>query len=344
VERIAANVALLGRAADDPRNQQLRDELPSDFWREILDFYVEQRGLAARAEGEAGGGPAGATTGEPDGVVGVEEEDEYERSAWSLPFRLLDGAIVFFEQNRDTISKRVLSTAEGALSWVARSLRGIGLLLFTAFLTAFFFFFVSTGWARVLSFLERLIPLRSRDRTLELIGKMDRVIAGFIRGRLVIAAIQAVVFTIGYWLIGVPAPMVLGPAVAILSIVPYLALIGIPISVLLLMLEPGGGGVQGTWWWIVGAPVGVYIVGQALDDYFLPPLIQGKNTGMDTPTILFASLAGGALLGVYGLLLAIPVAACAKILVREWVWPRVREWTHGRSSDPLPIGGARKGE
>ena len=61
---------------------------------------------------------------------------------------------------------------------------------------------------------------------------------------------------------------------------------------------------------------------------------------MDTPTILFASLAGGLLAGVYGLLVAIPVAACMKILVREVVWPQFKAWAEGRADDPLPISKA----
>lgn len=330
-ERLAANVALLGRAADEPQNPALRDELPSDFWREVLDYYVEQKAIAQReAQPDAGAPPP------------ADGDDGDEPAVRPLAFRVLDGAVEFLEANRDTISKRVLATAGNALTSLGRAVLGIGLLAFTAFLTAFFFFFVSTGWGRVLAFWESLIPEKRRGRTLDLVQKMDRVIAGFVRGRLVIAAIQSVVFTAGYWAIGVPVPMVIGPLVAILAIVPYLALIGIPISVLLLLLEPSGEGLRATWWWAIGAPVGVYFLGQALDDYVWTPLLQGKNTGMDTPTILFASLAGGALAGVYGLLLAIPVAACLKILLQEIVWPRFREWTKGKSSDPLPLGGSRQ--
>ncbi len=81
----------------------------------------------------------------------------------------------------------------------------------------------------------------------------------------------------------------------------------------------------------------VYFVGQALDDYIFTPLIQGKSTNMDTPTILFASLAGGALFGVFGLLIAIPIAACLKILAQEVFWPRFKAWADGRAEDPLPI-------
>ncbi len=64
---------------------------------------------------------------------------------------------------------------------------------------------------------------------------------------------------------------------------------------------------------------------------------MARNTDMSMPMILFASIAGGVLGGVYGLLLAIPVAACAKILYLELVVPRLKAWAAGKAADPLPF-------
>ena len=88
----------------------------------------------------------------------------------------------------------------------------------------------------------------------------------------------------------------------------------------------------------LGGPALAYFGGQIMDDYILSPVIQGKSTNLDTPTILFSSLAGGVLAGFYGLLIAIPVGACIKILLVEVVLPRFRAWSEGRASDPLPFG------
>lgn len=236
-------------------------------------------------------------------------------------------------------STLVGTTASAGLT-LARSLvgvvGGVFAIAFGAFLTGFFFFFVSTGWVGLRGAAADALPRQHRARLLELGGRFDAIVSGFIRGRLTIAFVQAVVFSFAYWLIGVPAAFLLGPAVAILSIVPYLAMVGIPVSIVLLWLE-GHAGVRGQWWWVLGVPLVVYFIGQALDDYLLTPVIQGKSTNMDTPTILFATLAGAALFGVFGMLIAIPIAACVKILVVEVVWPRVRAWLDGRARDPLPF-------
>jgi predicted PurR-regulated permease PerM len=223
-----------------------------------------------------------------------------------------------------------------AIGGVLSVVGGVFGFAFGVFLTGFFFFFVSTGWVGVKGFARNLVPDKHEAKIIDLAGKCDEVISGFVRGRLTIAFLQGAVFSVAYFLIGVPAAFIVGPVVAILSIVPYLALVGLPVSVGLLWLE-GHTGVRGQWWWVLGAPAVVYFVGQALDDYVWTPVIQGRSTNMDTPTILFATLAGGALFGVFGMLIAIPIAACVKILVVEVVWPAFKDWAEGRSEDPLPI-------
>ncbi|MDX9910369.1 MAG: AI-2E family transporter [Phycisphaerales bacterium] len=239
-------------------------------------------------------------------------------------------------RNAEDIAASAAGVGLDAMRRAASFFGSVFALLFMGFLTAFFFYFISTGWQGVKDFLTSLIPDKEKGTVLSLAGKFDNVISAFIRGRLTIAFIQAVVFTIGYFIIGVPAAFILGPIVALLSIVPYMALVGVPISIGLLWLESHTG-VRGQWWWVVGLPVGFYFFAQALDDYVWTPMIQGKETGMSTPAILAASLAGGVLFGVFGLLIAIPIAACLKIAMEELFWPRFHAWAEGRSKDFLPL-------
>lgn len=303
--RLAGNVSALQASVNAPEDTGLYEALPNDNWRSLRD-----RMIASEAEGE----PAGAF------------------------FSTIDRVTAWVKANSALVGERALSTGVGAVSAVLGFVTRVGMLGFGLFLTLFFFFFFSTGYADVLSFGQKLLPETNKPTVLRLLGKMDRVIAAFIRGRVVIAAIQSVTFTAGFLLAGVPAAFILGPFVGIVSIVPYAALVSLPIASLLLYLEPNGVLWQDTWWWTLFGPMAVYFPLQALDDYVLTPMIQGKETDMETPAILFASIAGGVLAGPYGLLLGIPVAACVKILLNEIVWPRVAAWTKGEASDPLPFG------
>lgn len=251
----------------------------------------------------------------------------YQATAWSVNW---------LKDNREQIGKRAIQAGAQWANWAINALSSIGYLGFTAFLTAFFFYFFCSGYGRVLAFWEGLIPERRKGKVVDLLRQMDAVIAAFIRGRLTICAALIGFYTFSYGLIGVPGWLILGPLVGALSLLPYVAGLGAPVAMLLMWLDPSGGW-QNAWWWILGAPVAVSMLSQVLDDYILTPMIQGKSTGMDTPTILFASLAGGVLAGVYGLLLAIPAAACLKILLREVFWPRFRDWASGDASDFIPL-------
>lgn len=208
------------------------------------------------------------------------------------------------------------------------------------FLVPFYFFFFATAFPRVLRFGRSLVPVEHREHIFHLVGSMDRAVSGFVRGRLVISAILGTVFAVGWLIVGVPYALALGLMIGILCAVPYLSAIGVPIAISLLAVDQFGldPDQRMAWWGILLWPTVVYGIGQTLDDWVLTPLIQGKTTDLDPVSIVVAVLAGGSLAGVYGMLLAVPLAACVKIMLRELVMPRIRDWSSGRAKDPLPGG------
>jgi len=363
VNRTAEKVGLLVESVQQPENDALRRRLgrPGDAgdaggttgdsaWQKIRDYIVSEGGLpalAAAANAGRGGavpanGPApGPTPDAPDPAeitpdvspLAVAADGNSDRSDL---YRAVSWIVTTAKVNASTISARVVAAGEDVLGGAFGFFGSIGRLAFTGFLTAFFFYFLCTGYGDVLRFGERLVPEARKARTFGLLEKMDAVIAGFVRGRITVCLVLTLVYTLGYLAIGVPAWLIMGAVTGLLTLVPYAAGASAPVAMLLMWLDPGGGW-QGEWWWVIGGPLLILGIAQFLDDWVLTPLIQGKSTNMDTPSILFASIAGGTLAGVYGLLLAIPVAACIKILLTEIVWPRVRAWVQGRADDPLPI-------
>ncbi|MCA9291153.1 MAG: AI-2E family transporter [Phycisphaerales bacterium] len=212
----------------------------------------------------------------------------------------------------------------------------LGLL---TFLIPFYFYFFSVSYPAVLNFGRKLLPQRNRKRTLDLFGKMDRVVAGFVRGRIIISLIMGLMLAIGWGFCGVPYVIPLGLAIGVFCAVPYLGGIGIPIAILLLAFDQLGlpVGERMSWLWIVLGPTVVFGVVQLFEGYVLTPLIAGKATNLDPVAILVAVLAGGSILGVFGMLISIPIAACLKIVWMEILLPRIQRWTRGEVEDPLPI-------
>lgn len=366
-QEFASDLDVFVRSVESPEDDLLRKQVPGGSWRKVRDYVVEQNTIhkqneARRKERAAsvnssaprtGSNPGTATNGKgappatPDGTTPPgnapnheelnDPADASEPEAMSAA-QVIQPVYEWLRANSGKIGGQALQAGGGAVSWLAKGVGSVWLLLFGLFLTAFFFFFFSTSYGKVLEFWRSLIPEKRKNRVLELLDQMDRVISGFVRGRVTIAFLMMLLYTVAYLLIGVPAWLILGPIVGLATLVPYLSgLMGIPIAMLLLALEPSRGTFYSAWWWVVFAPMGVAAIGQFTDDYVLSPRIQGKSTNMDTPSILFASLAGGVLAGFYGLLIAIPVAACVRILLREVFWPRFRQWAQGRARDFLPI-------
>jgi predicted PurR-regulated permease PerM len=208
-----------------------------------------------------------------------------------------------------------------------------------AFLIPFYFFFFSLSYPAVVRFGRGLLPEKNKRRTLDLLGKMDRVVSGFVRGRIVISLIMGLLLAIGWMICGVPYAMPLGFIVGIFCAVPYLGAIGVPLAIGFQFFSELGVAHDSTWWWagVIAWPAVVYIVVQLIEAYVLTPMIAGKVTNLDPVTIIVAVLAGGSVMGVYGMILAIPLAACGKILLTDVLLPRVRKWTEGKAADPLPI-------
>ncbi len=212
----------------------------------------------------------------------------------------------------------------------------IGLVIF---LIPFYFYYFSVYWPSILGFFSMLIPDDRREKVLGIVQEMDRAVAGFVRGRIVIAVIMGVLMAIGWQICGVPYGIVLGILAGAFSIVPYLGGIALPCAIGLLVADQFSmeESARMSLWAMLLWPSLVFVLVQTLEGYVLTPVIAGKATNLDPVTIVVAILAGGSVAGVYGMLLAIPIAACGKIAAKRLLLPRITEWARGRASDPLPL-------
>jgi predicted PurR-regulated permease PerM len=365
VQQVIRSIDSVSQSVRAPDREELRLQvgMRSKAWLMIRDYIVREREKAAAAAERAARDEARAlglefSLGELHGPPAppAPQSSQTAESAAARPksssedaaadlvddnepsdlFRALEFTREFLQRHSSEIGRNLLQAGGGAVNALVSVVGSVTKIISTLVLTAFFFFFFSTSYGGVLGFWESLLPEHRKGRMLDLVRQMDAVISGFIRGRLIICATMIGVYTMGYVFIGVPAPWIVGLIVGTLTLIPYGAGATVPIIMLLMWLEPHDSW-QGAWWWTIGGPLLILGIAQVLDDYVLTPRIQGKTTNMDTPTILFASIAGGSLAGFYGLLLAIPAAACIKILLREIFWPRFRDWATGKADDVLPI-------
>ena len=298
-----------------------------------LDPLLAQLGFAkAKARIEAAR-PAGTAETAPPPAAGLDEARVRELVREELAGRPTGG-------DGGDLASRVQSAVKAIAAGIAAVVGGIFSVVLFVVLTAVMAVACMLRWPELLEFGRSLIPGHARDRVLPLIGRMDATVSSFIRGRLTVAAIVGCLYAIGWTIVGVPYGLVLGLVVGMCSVVPYLAAIGLPVAWLLLALsliahpESGGWymatGADGVpaiiWWMVLVLPWSVNFIAQSMEDYVLNPLIQGKATELHPVMIMLAVLAGGSLAGLYGMLLAVPTAACLKILLVAEIMPRLRRW------------------
>lgn len=172
-------------------------------------------------------------------------------------------------------------------------------------------FYLLRDWDRLVAGVHDLIP-RHYERTVSQIAReCDAVLAEFLRGQLLVMACQAVVFVVGLLIVGLDLAFVIGIIAAVLSFVPYLGtIVGVTLAGVAAMIQ-----FQDTVH-LIGV-LGVFGVAQALEGMVLSPLLVGDRIGLHPVAVIFAVMAGGQLFGIFGMLLALPVAAVVMVLLRH---------------------------
>jgi predicted PurR-regulated permease PerM len=192
---------------------------------------------------------------------------------------------------------------EGSGYLVAGIRTGVGLLAGLILALALLYFVLRDGEGLWNWTLRRVSPaLRpSIDRA----GRSSwQVLAGFIRGTVLIALIDATLIGIGLWILGVPLVFPLAVLVFLGSFVPFVgATISGMIAVLVAFADGG--------WVTALIALGIILGVQFLEGNFLQPIIQSRTVDLHPAVILLAVAAGGSLFGVLGAYLAVPVAAVA---------------------------------
>jgi predicted PurR-regulated permease PerM len=172
-------------------------------------------------------------------------------------------------------------------------------------------FYMIRDWDRLVKLVDDWLPRRHYDVLREQLSEIDRVLAGFVRGQLMVCAFLGAFYAIGLSLVGLEFGLVIGLLSGALSIIPYVGtLVGFlataVIAVIQFWNEP---------WWIAVA-VGIFGLGQFLEGNVVSPKLVGDKVGLHPVWLMFALLAFGSLFGFVGVLLAVPVAAIIGVLIR----------------------------
>ena len=216
------------------------------------------------------------------------------------------------EELASTDPSRIFDLLGTGLGVVTTTLGGLG----SAFIILILGIYLAVDPAIYRRGLVRLLPLGQRPQASDVLEKIGDKLEGWIFGTMGSAAVVGALTWTGLWLLGIPMALILALIAAVLTFVPNIGPLISMVPAILVALPDGLG--------TTAAVIGVYILAQTVESYFVTPMIQRHTISMPPVVILLAQIAMGILFGILGVAVAMPLAAtCMTIIQEYWVKDRI---------------------
>tara|TARA_R110002020_G_scaffold18931_32_gene65567 strand:+ start:3285 stop:4412 length:1128 start_codon:yes stop_codon:yes gene_type:complete len=172
-------------------------------------------------------------------------------------------------------------------------------------------FYLLLDWDNMIEKVDSWVPRDHVATVRQLAGQIDRTIAGFVRGQGSVCLILGLIYAVGLMIVGLNFGLLIGLFAGLISFIPYVgSLVGLVLALIVAIVQ----------FWpdfvMIGAVIGVFVVGQFFEGNILQPRMVGSSVGLHPVWLMFALFAFGALFGFVGMLIAVPAAAVVGVLVR----------------------------
>jgi predicted PurR-regulated permease PerM len=189
--------------------------------------------------------------------------------------------------------------------------------LMVVIIVLLYLIFILKDYEKITESIPNIIPKTYRPLVSGIFSDIEAGMNRYFRGQALIALIVGVLFTTGFLIIDLPMAILFGIFVGVLNLVPYLQTVAIVPGMFLFILkasEPGhtlGG--------VLLSVLIVFVIVQSFQDLFLVPKIMGKVTGLKPAVILLSLSVWGALMGVIGMIIALPLTTLIISYYKRWV-------------------------
>ena len=216
----------------------------------------------------------------------------------------------------------------GGLSWLSE--------LVVIFIGLMYLIFLMLSFPSIRANWRKYIPQKYYAQVTTLVREMSVNMNAYFRGQGLVALCVGILFAIGFSITGMPMGFVMGLIIGVLNLVPYMQALGIPPCILLCLVQSAQTG-QPVWLTLLLMAV-VFIVVQTFQDMFLVPKIMGKVTGLGPAAILLSLSFWGALMGVIGMIIALPLTTLGISCYKHYVLhePFLSEQTATAQSSTTP--------
>lgn len=191
----------------------------------------------------------------------------------------------------------------------------LGLIVVPVYL---FFFLLNAG--TISQHWGEYLPLRAspfKDEVVDCLNEINSYLIAFFRGQVIVTTIDGILIAIALMVLGIPFALLIGIGVAILQLIPYVGVLVCWIPAVLIAA------VQYQDWFHPIMVTVIFFIVTNLDGLFIAPRIVGESVGLHPMTIIVSVFVWSLLVGgLLGALLAVPLTATLKVLLRRYVWQR----------------------
>ena len=253
----------------------------------------------------------------------IELENTIDSIGFNVDLWDYDQLQQFFEdpENQDALVSAITDRLGAVTSGIFEAV----LVFFVAPVIAFY---VLLDLPRIRKESVELVPIRAQEEVLHVTRNVGAAVGGFLRGQILVAAIVGILTSVGFLIIGLQFWLIIGMIAGVLNIVPFVG--------------PWVGGGLGFMVGLVTAgpttallAAFVALIVQQIDNNFVSPTVLRATVHLHPAVVILVLILGGALGGLWGVLLAVPVTAGTKIVIGHLWRTRVLGQTWHEAADAM---------
>ena len=210
---------------------------------------------------------------------------------------------ILLKENLSGLQKSILGFSQSIIIYLSNIVSSI---TFGIVITPLILFYLMRDMFLFKENLYIFVSKKNKKKLKEVLEEIDDIVSGFIRGRIIVCFIVGTLIGIGLYFLNLKFALIIGIVSGVLNFVPYLGpIVGVVLTLIFALGSP---------WWTLLMIVILFVFVNQLEAIYLNPSILGKGLGLHPLTVILSMLICGQLLGILGVLVAVPLAAILKVL------------------------------
>ncbi len=215
---------------------------------------------------------------------------------------------ILLKENLSELQRGILGFSQSIIIYLSNIVSSI---TFGIVIIPLILFYLMRDMFKFKENLYRFVLKKNKREFIEVLEEIDHIVSGFIRGRIIVCFFVGSLIGIGLYFLNLKFALIIGVISGVFNFVPYLGpIVGVFLALIFALGSP---------WWTLLMIVGLFVLVNQLEAIYLNPNILGKGLGLHPLTVILSMLICGQLLGILGVLVAVPLAAILKVLAYRYL-------------------------